>query len=107
MDIGAKGAEGSKGAEGALGLRGLGALRRTMRTMGTRGTRGTRRSRWTRGTGGLSGVKWLGYIVKAFLHHGNRLYDVMGLLSKISGDGRMGDTLSNVMTDRAPAVLIN
>ena len=47
------------------------------------------------------------YIVILFLHHGNRLYGVMGLLSKMLGEGWMGDTPSNIMTNRAHAVLIN
>ena len=47
------------------------------------------------------------YIVILFLHHGNRLYGVMGLLSKMLGDGWMGDTPSNIITNRAHAVLIN
>ena len=43
---------------------------------------------------------WLGL-------HWNRSYGVMGLLSKMLGDGWMGDTPSNIMTNEAPAVLIN
>ena len=60
-----------------------------------------------RGLRGVKWLKWLVYIVISFLHHGNRLYGVMGLLSKNLGYGWMGDTPSNVMTNRAHAVLMN
>ena len=60
-----------------------------------------------RGLRGVKWLKWLVYIVIWFLHHGNWLYGVMGLLSKMLGDRWMDDTPSNVMTNRAPAVLMN
>ena len=44
------------------------------------------------------------YIARWLEHHGNRIYDFMGLRSKMSGDGWMGDTPLTVTTTRAPAV---
>ena len=85
-----------RGLRGTTGTRGAKEKRRTRRT---RRLRGIRRMR------GLTGLMWLLYIVIWLKHHGDRLYGIMGLLSKMlarMGDGWMGDT--PVTTTRAPVV---
>ena len=69
-------------AWGLRGLRRLGALRRMRVKRGLGKVRGVR---WLRR---LTGLMWTYiYIVIWLERHGNKLYGVMGLLSKKSGDG--------------------
>ena len=82
----AGGAEGGAGERGARGSRQTRRLRRMTEMRLLRKLRGLSKLRGLNKLRGLTGLIWLlyMYIVIWLEHHGNRLYGVMGFLSKKS-----------------------